>query len=31
MALAGAALETYSEIDPEEWRNSPEEGKKWKR
>lgn len=31
MALAGAALETYTEIDPEKWRSSPEEGKKWKR
>lgn len=31
MALAGAALETYTEIDPSKWRSSPEEGKKWKR
>ena len=27
--LAGAALETFANIDPEEWRNDPEESKKW--
>lgn len=30
MALAGAALETYTDINPQEWRSDPEEGKKWK-
>lgn len=31
MALAGAALETYSELNPYEWRPEPEsEGQKWK-
>jgi len=29
MALAGAALETYTNINPKEWRGGPEEGKKW--
>jgi len=29
-ALAGAALETYTELDPEKWRANPDEGKKWK-
>lgn len=30
MALAGAALETYTEIDAEKWRENPEEdSKKW--
>ena len=30
MALAGAALETYADIDAEEWRKNPEEeAKKW--
>jgi hypothetical protein len=30
MALAGAALETYTDINPEEWRGDPNEGRKWK-
>jgi len=31
MALAGAALETYTTIDAEKWRENPEEdSKKWK-
>ena len=30
MALAGAALETYSVLDPNQWRTSPEEGRKWR-
>jgi len=31
MALAGAALESYTEIDAEMWRTNPEEdSKKWK-
>ena len=31
MALAGAALETYSDLNPQEWRPDPEqEGQKWK-
>lgn len=30
MALAGAALETYTILDPQEWRSDPEEGRKWK-
>jgi len=28
-ALAGAALETFADINPEEWRNDPEESRKW--
>lgn len=28
MALAGAALETYTDVDPEQWRVNPEEDKK---
>jgi len=31
MALAGAALETYTDLDPEHWRKDPEEGSKWKK
>ncbi|MHA1802254.1 MAG: hypothetical protein ACTSWJ_11000 [Candidatus Heimdallarchaeaceae archaeon] len=31
MALAGAALEAYAEIDPEKWRQNPhQDGEKWK-
>ena len=31
MALAGAALETYAELDPEKWREDPEkDALKWK-
>jgi hypothetical protein len=31
MALAGAALEAYADIDPEKWRQNPEkDGEKWK-
>jgi hypothetical protein len=31
MALAGAALETYAQINAEKWRENPEEdSKKWK-
>jgi hypothetical protein len=30
MTLAGAALETYTKIDPNEWRSNPEiDRKKW--
>lgn len=28
MTLAGAALETYTDVDPEQWRVNPEEDKK---
>jgi len=28
MALSGAALETYTNVDPEQWRVNPEEDKK---
>ena len=31
MALAGAALETYTNINFNEWRADPEEGNKWKK
>ena len=31
MTLAGAALETYAELNPDKWRENPEEeGQKWK-
>jgi len=30
MALAGAALETYANINPNDWRIDPEEFRKWK-
>jgi hypothetical protein len=30
MALAGAALETFTESNPTEWRTDPDESRKWK-
>lgn len=29
-ALAGAALETFTDLNPNEWRTDPEEGRKWR-
>ncbi|MFW9871839.1 MAG: hypothetical protein ACFFG0_01970 [Candidatus Thorarchaeota archaeon] len=30
MTLAGAALETFTTLNPDSWRSDPDEGRKWK-